>query len=34
MDDPYMYSGSMKSGIDPDALSQLQKKAIATKFNT
>ena len=32
MDDPY--SGSMKSGLDPDPLSGLQKKATATNFNT
>ena len=32
MDDPY--NGSMKSGLDPDTLSGLQKKAIATNFNT
>ena len=34
VDDPYMYKGSMKSGLDPDPLSGLQKKAIATNFNT
>ena len=32
MEDPY--SGSMKSGLDPDPLSGLQKKVIATNFNT
>ena len=31
MDDPY--SGSMKSRLDPDSLSGLQKKAIATNFD-
>ena len=34
VDDPYMYNGSMKSGLDLDSLSGLQKKAIATNFNT
>ena len=34
VDDPYMYNGSMKSGLDLDPLSGLQKKAIATNFNT
>ena len=34
VDDSYMYNGSMKSGLDPDPLSGLQKKAIATNFNT
>ena len=32
MNDPS--SGSMKSGLDPDSLSGLQKKATATNFNT
>ena len=32
MDDPY--SGSMKSGVDPDPLSGLQKKPIAANFNS
>ena len=32
MDDTY--SGSMKSGLHADPLSGLQKKAIATSFNT
>ena len=30
MDDPY--NGSMKSGLDPDTLSGLQKKAIAANI--
>ena len=35
VDDPcVMYNGSMKSGLDPDPLSGLQKNAIATNFNT
>ena len=32
VDDPY--SGFIKSGLDPDLLPGLQKKAIATNFNT
>ena len=32
MGDPY--SGCMKSVLDPDPLSGLQKKVIATNFNT
>ena len=32
INDPY--SGSIKSGLDPDPLTGLQKKATATNFNT